>query len=300
VLGSGTELRVDAALGSDPSLATAWYRPLTARSFFVEPLAGVGQQTFSVIDENGRTAATYRRTRVGIGADFGINLGARHEVRAGYRYGWTAASVRIGDPGLPEIDGEDATATLTYTHDAQDDPTVPSRGLRTVSAMRHFLAAPLVAAENEMRTSEGVTQAEVAGSWVKSLDRAARHRFFLAGGAGTSFDGHPLPTEQFALGGPLRMGAFNIGQERGDHYAQGTAGYLRQIMRLPDFLGGPLFLGAWAEIGSAFDEAATADVDTHGSFGMIVDTLIGPVFAGASIGMDGDSRYYIGIGRLFR
>ncbi len=297
--GSGSELRVDANVGSDPSLAAAWYRPLFGQTFFVDPLAGVGQQSFYVIQE-GRTVATYRRSRLGVGLDAGVNFGADNEVRGGVRYGWTAASVRIGDPGLPEIDGEDASVHLTWNHDGQDEPTVPSRGLRMDTQLEHFISAPLVTGLDAVRNSEGVTQASGNVSWLRPLDRAARRRLFLGGGAGTSFTGHPLPTEQFALGGPLRMSAFNVGEVRGDHFAIGSLGYLHQIMRLPDFLGGPVFLSGWVETGSAFDTPDTAEIDTHASAGVIADTLIGPVFLGTSFGMDGNSRFYIGIGRLFR
>lgn len=299
VLGSGTELRIDANVGSEPSLAAAWYRPLRSRSVFVEPSAGIGTQGFYVIDA-GHTSATYRRTRVGVGVDLGVNLGARDEVRAGARYGWTAAGVRIGDPGLPEIDGEDASVHLTWTHDGQDQPTIPSRGVRVLSTLRHFVTAPLVAQAGDGRTSEGATQAEASVSWMMPLRATARRRVFLSGGAGTSFRHEPLPAEQFALGGPLHMTAFDTGQARGDHFALATAGYLHQIMRLPNFLGGAVFLGSWIDLGSAFNAAAHADVDTHVSVGVVGDTLIGPVFAGASVGMDADSRFYIGIGRFFR
>jgi NTE family protein len=299
VMGSGTELRVDANIGSDPSLVAAWYRPLLSRSWFAEPSAGVTTHSFYVI-EAGHTAATYRRTRVGVGLDLGVSLGSRNELRAGARYGWTAAGVRVGDPGLPEIDGEDATVHLTWTHDGQDQPTIPSHGVRIESTLRHFVAAPLVAAAGAARTSEGVTQVEGVGSWVKPLSATARRRFFLSGGAGTSFHNDPLPTEQFALGGPLRMSAFDLGQARGDHFGIATAGYLHQVIRLPDFLGGPVFLGGWMDVGSAFNSPEDADIDAHFSVGAIGDTLIGPIFGGASVGLEGDSRFYIGIGRLFR
>lgn len=300
VFGSGSELRLDAGVGSDPSLAAAWYRPMWTRALFVEPFAGVGTETLSVI-EDGRIAASYRRTRTGIGVDAGVNLGSRDEVRAGVRYGWTSASVRIGDPGLPEIDGEDATLELQWTHDGQDDPVVPSRGLHVRAAVRRFVSAPfLEAAAAGRQTSEGVSQAEANVSWLKSFGPGARRRFFAGGAAGTSFDGRPLATEQFALGGPLRMSAFSVGENRGDHFAFSAAGYLHQLTQLPEFLGGPVFLGAWIETGAAFDRRDAAEIDTHYSTGLIADTLIGPVFAGASVGMDGDSRFYIGIGRIFR
>jgi NTE family protein len=150
------------------------------------------------------------------------------------------------------------------------------------------------------RTSDGVTQLEAAGSWIKSLSASRRRRFFISGGGGTSFDGDPLPTEQFALGGPLRLSAFDSGEARGDHFLLATAGYLHQVFRLPDFLGGPVFLGGWTDLGSAFNSPDEAELETHFSAVVIGETLIGPIFAGTSISADGDNRFYIGIGKLFR
>jgi len=257
-------------------------------------------QTLSAIDE-GHTVAQYTRTRAAVGIDGGVNLGRLDEVRAGLRYGWSNANISIGDPGLPELNGEDALFLTQWTHDGQDDAIVPSRGVHSVAWLRHYLSSPTAPPGTvDDRTSEGVTQFQLAGSWLKSLDPAARRRLFLSGGVGTSFEGRPFATEQFALGGPLRMSAFNVGEQRGDHFAQFSTGYLHQLMRLPDFLGGPVFAGGWFEVGSAFDHVKDAEVGFHMSGAVIADTLIGPLFAGLSYGVDGKSRYYLGIGKLFR
>jgi hypothetical protein len=53
-------------------------------------------------------------------------------------------------------------------------------------------------------------------------------------------------------------------------------------------------------VGSAFDSADEAEIETHFSAGIVGETLIGPIFAGAAVSADGDSRFYLGIGRLFR
>jgi NTE family protein len=126
-----------------------------------------------------------------------------------------------------------------------------------------------------------------------------RDRLFVAAAAGTSFSGKPLPTEQYILGRPFLLSAYEPGQFRGDHFAVVTAGYLRGVSRLPDFLGGPIFLGGWFENGSAFDNLDTAKLRSNGSVGAILDTLIGPVLLGGSFSFSGDWRYYIGVGRLF-
>jgi NTE family protein len=300
VLGSGSETRIDASVGSDPSLAAAWYRPLGSSRLFIELGAGVASQSLSAIAD-GHTFAQYTRTRTGVVIDGGVNAGRDDEVRAGLRYGWSSANISIGDPGLPELKGEDSWVIGQWTHDGQDNAIVPSRGLHSVAWLRHYFSAPVpTEVVREERTSEGVTQFQIAGSWMKSLDRGARRRVFTSGGIGTSFDGQPFPTEQFTLGGPLRMSAFSVGEQRGDHFLQGATGYLHQLMRLPDFLGGPVFLGGWIEVGSAFNHAEDAEVGLHTSAALILDTLIGPMFAGLSFGIDGNSRYYIGIGRLFQ
>ena len=291
---------VYSAVGADPSMAATWYRPLGSSRMFIEPGMGVASKSLSAI-QDGHTYAQYTRTRAGLAIDGGVNAGRLDEVRGGLRYGWSKANISIGDPGLPELDGEDSLVLLQWTHDGQDDAIVPTRGLHSVAWLHHYFSAPVPSeAVVEDRTSEDVTQFQAAGSWLKSLDRAAKRRMFLSGGIGTSFDGEPFPTEQFALGGPLRMSAFNVGEQRGDHFAQGAFGYLHQLMRLPDFLGGPVFAGGWVEVGSAFNHAADADIGVHVSGVAILDTLIGPMFAGLSFGADGNSRYYLGIGRLFQ
>jgi len=172
--------------------------------------------------------------------------------------------------------------------------------VHALTELKHYISSPEPSISVTGRSTEGVTQAATAMSWLRSLDRAAVNRLFVAGGAGTSFGNHPLATEQFALGGPLRLGALDVGEKHGDNFVLATGGYLRQIARLPDFLGGPLLAGAWLENGSAFNSWKSATFDTNISAGLITETLIGPLFLGTSFGFDGAARFYVGIGRLFR
>jgi NTE family protein len=98
----------------------------------------------------------------------------------------------------------------------------------------------------------------------------------------------------------VRLGAFNNDELRAPNYFLATAGYLNQVGRLPDVLGGNIFLGGWFEQGTAFDRWEEADYHSSTSVGAILETLIGPVFTGASIDFTGRFRLYVGIGPLMR
>jgi NTE family protein len=298
VVGSGSELRIDAAVGAQPSLAAALYRPIGKSRFFVAGSALAARRTINFIQDD-TIVAKYNETRTGVGADFGVNLGRDEEVRLGVTTGHLSATVGAGDPQLPEISGAETRARLQWLHDGQDSPVVPSGGVHAIGTISHLFQSPEAPASVETdQTNDGLTQAEIAGTSFWSL-RRRRDRVFLVAGAGTSFDGKPLPTEQFQLGRPLYLGAYDIGEFRGNHYASLTAGYLRGIGRLPDFLGGPIFVGSWLENGSAFNDIADAKLRTNVSVGAIADTLLGPMIVGGSFAFDGNWRYYVAIGRVF-
>jgi NTE family protein len=298
VLGSGSELRIDGAAGAQPQVGIELYRPLGRSPLFVTLSAYTVRRTINFITDD-VVVAQYEETHAGVGAGAGVNLGRDDEVRLGFTTGRLDASVRAGDPELPDIGGGETRAMLRWLHDGQDSPVVPSSGLRAVATLGHIFSSPALPSTFVTdRSNTGLTQAEFrASSFWPSRQR--RDRVFVAGGGGTSFDGSPLRTEQFQLGQPLRLGAYDLGELRGDHYGVLSAGYLRGVGRLPDFLGGPIFIGGWLEGGSAFDRIDEARFRTSMSAAAILDTLVGPTILGASFSAEGTWRYYLGIGRLF-
>ena len=295
-LGAGSELRLDGVIGAQPSVAAEAYWPLWDSPLFVTAAASARRSTLNFVQDD-VVAARYDETRALVGFSAGINLAAVSDLRLGMSFGHLNAAIEAGDPQLPELSGRETRARLQFRHDGQDSVVVPSQGVRSVAVIDHILSAPdLPPTYQTTRSNEGVTQADVRASIFWSLGQ--RGRTFLVGGAGTSW-GHPLATEQFELGSPLRLGALDVGELRGDHYGVLTAGYLHGIARLPDFLGGPVWLGGWLENGSAFNDIDTAKWQTNVSTGVLADTIIGPTLLAASIDLRGGWRYYIGVGRLF-
>ena len=298
VVGSGSELRLDGTIGSDPTLALELYRPLGSTPLFVAPYAAVGSATFNVID-NDAVVARYRQVLARVGLNLGVNLGARSDLRVGAYLGHTTASIKVGNPGFPELRGKDTGAQIAWRLDTQDGPVVPAVGVLAQVRLSRIFNGPDIAVEAETFDFDAsVTQ--LSGVANRFWSVGPRNRVFVYGGAGTSFDDVPLPTDQFELGTPFRLGAYSAGELRGPHYYIATGGYLRQVGRLPDFLGGAVFAGSWLENGDAFDEWSRAGWRTNGGVGLVMDTLVGPVIVAGSWGFDGRWRTYLGVGRTFR
>jgi NTE family protein len=298
VAGSGSELRLDGTLGSDPGAAAELYRPIDATRLFVAPYAGVGTRTLNVIDDDA-VVARYRETRARVGVNVGVNVTRRSDVRIGAYIGRTTATIKVGDPGFPELDGKETGAELLWRLDTQDSPVVPSTGVVAQLRLSQVFDAPDVTfQEQTFQSAAPLTQLSASANGFWSL--GPRNRLFLAGSLGTSFDDDPLPTSEFELGGPFRLSAYHPGELRGNHAYTFTAGYLRRVFRMPDFVGGPVFAGGWLDNGDAFDNWSRATWRANGSLGLVMDTLVGPAVVAASWSFDGRWRIYLGIGRLFR
>jgi NTE family protein len=264
----------------------------------VAPYAGVARATFDLIVDDA-VIARYQQTAARLGVNAGVNLGAQSDLRIGAYVGRSTASILVGDPGFPEAGGAETGAALVWRLDTQDSPVVPSTGtVSEVRLSRVFTGPDVAIGEEPLNFNTSLTQ--LSGTVNRFWSLGPHHRVFVLGAAGTSFDATPLPTDQFALGRPFRLGAYATGELRGPHYYVATGGYLRRVGRLPDFLGGPIFAGGWLENGDAFTEWEHAGWRTNAGVGLVMDTLVGPVVVAGAWSFDGRWRTYLGIGRAFR
>lgn len=298
VAGAGSELRVDLGVGTRQVAAGELYRPIGRSGFFVAPRGYFirdGLNLFSGDD----FVAEYRVKQAGGGLDVGYTTNQRLEIRGGYDVEDVWARRYIGDALLPEVTGTQRFSQLQVTFDGQTSPIVPARGLFTRGTLKHFDNSPDITPPGQEAIAanpQRFTQGEVKGTWF--TPGFGQDRIFVGYGAGTSFGAKPL-FNAFRLGGPLRLGAFSNDQIVGSHYLLLDAGYLRRFTRLPDVIGGNVYVGSWVETGSAWNDWHDKDWRTNVSLGVIVESLIGPIFAGGSIGK-GDGRFFVAIGPLFR
>jgi NTE family protein len=300
LVGAGSEARLDFVLGTNQRVAGELIKPLGSTPIFVAPRAYFDRRGRNLYLDN-VFVADYRIKRTGAGIDFGTDFGRDAEARIGYDIADFRGRRRVGSPDLPDVDGTERYAHVDFVLDTQTSPLVPTKGLRLRSSLRQFFSAPTASgAFNDIvpASPQSFTSGEAQASWFTRANARA-DRVFLIGGIGSSFGEHPLVND-FALGGPLRLGAFNNDQLRGDNYLLGVGGYLRGVGRLPDVLGGGIFLGGWVEAGSAFDVWDNQDWKSDVTVGAILETLLGPVFLGGSIGFTGGGRFYIALGPFFK
>ncbi|HKW08732.1 MAG TPA: patatin-like phospholipase family protein, partial [Gemmatimonadaceae bacterium] len=299
VLMPGSELRVDGALGTNPRVGAELRDGLGGSMLFAAATVGAGTERLNFTNDGDAIIAQYTQS-LGFGQlDVGLTPDQHTELRAGVQYGYYSARVKVGDPGLPSLNGPQSQLVARGIYDDQDSPVVPSEGLRVVGTARHVMSTPSIPQSFVTpRSNLGLTQAELAASYFWSWNEKVQ-RLFAVGGVGSSFGGLPLPTDQFVLGVPFRLDAFSLGERRGDYFAALTGGYLHTVGRLPDFLGGAIILGGWVETGSAFDLDEATQIDTQFGFGAILDTLLGPALVSYSLG-SGERRLHVGFGRLWR
>jgi len=298
VLGSRSELRMDLGLGTQQVAAAELYRPIGKKGVFVAPRGYFFRDGLNLFAGDD-LVAEYRVKQAGGGIDVGYTTNQRFEIRGGYDVADVRARRYIGDPVLPELTGTQRYFSTRVTFDGQTSPIVPARGLFARGTLKHFDDSPDLATTTEstdVPNPQQFTQGEIKGSWF--TPGAGEDRMFVSFGAGTSFGATPL-LNTFRLGGPLRLGALANDQLSGGHYLLLNGGYLKRITRLPDVIGGNVYAGSWLETGSAWDDWQSKDWHTNVSVGVIVESLIGPIFAGGSIGKN-DGRFFVAIGPLFR
>jgi NTE family protein len=227
--------------------------------------------------------------RAAVGADIGLSINPRSEIRIGYEAGKLSAKVRVGDPFLPELNGKFSEASFRWAYDGQDDPIVPTRGLNAVFTARRIFSTP--------SDVDDFNQAELLSSYFVPVNGRGSAFGYFSGG--TTFD-KAAPQEQvFTLGGPLRLGAYHKDEFVADNYFVIGGGYLRHVGTLPSLLGDKIYAGVWYEFGGIYQKGLPAQYLSDISSGVILKTKFGPIALGGSFGERKRGRIYFSVGRFF-
>ncbi len=282
--GYRSELRTDLSFGSRYGIATEYYRPVREQSpVFLAPRAYSQDAKLEVYSGGGR-AAEYRLREYGAGLDIGATFSRFAELRAGYNAAHISARRRIGEPYFEERGVRSDSASIRFTYEGQDDAVAARRGIRLFSSLRYYPQHRFY--QQEVRFS-GATPVTENGSFVYGVS------------GGTSFGETNVGLRFFSLGGPLRLGAYGPNELIGYDYGLVSAGYMRDVLKLPPLVGDRVSIVGLAQAAKIRGEDSHRGVPVSGTGLVVARTWLGPVYLGASWGDRGHRSWFFGLGRIF-
>jgi NTE family protein len=288
--GPGSEVRLNASVGQVAGINGELYKPLAAgKRYFVAPRLYY-EHTVSAFFSGSQQLAEYTQERNGLGADLGYRFSAKAELRVGEDYQWYGESLRIGTPIEQTFHITPFVTSVRFQYLGQDNAQLPTRGSELRTRYNYLTQRP--------NSSAGFSQ------WNTTLAHfipvKSRGIIFGTGAGGTSFGAKDLGLAGFSLGGPLRLSAYHQGELLGSDYFLAQAGYLHRLMKLNPVIGDSIYGGGFYEIGKVWDGApGTPSLPNDISGVLIIKTLFGPIYGGASIGDTDHRKWFFGLGRIF-
>jgi NTE family protein len=287
--GFRSEWRTDLSLGSTWGLSSEYYRPVSATSrWFVAPRAIAASVPFDLYDHS-MQLAQYRIRRYGGGVDVGYAINRFSEFRLGYDVGYINTSLSVGSPVLPEPRGRTGISSIRYRLDKLDSPLVPRTG-----EIACFRAAWIDSAPG---ARNGFPLSEASVGVIRPVSK--RSSAYLQMYGGTTFGHDETGIPQFFLGGTAQLNAYGTNELRTNQYWLARVGYLYELFSLPLLVGHKTYLTSAYEVGQAYRAPGASRLPNDGSLGLVMETLLGPLFVGGSVGDSGHHRVYFSLGRFF-
>jgi len=284
--GFRSEWRTDVSLGSTWGISTEYYRPVSPTSkWFVAPRLFATNVPFDLYNRSTQVAQ-YRIRRYGGGADVGFAIDRFSELRLGYEVGYFNSSLSVGSPVLPAPNSRTGVTSITFTLDRLDSPLVPRTG-----QVARFRAAWIDAAP---AASRAFPLSEAYIGVIRPISK--RGSVYLQAFGGTTFGRLDTGIQQFFLGGPGQLNAYGRNELRTNQYWLARIGYVYELFSLPPLIGHKAFFTSSYEVGKAY---GASRLPNDGSVGLVVETLLGPVFFGGAVGDSGHRRVYFNLGRFF-
>jgi NTE family protein len=288
--GFGSEWRNDFIFGSQYTASSEYYRPFRWTSpFFVAPRLFATTVPFDLYDNDTRVAS-YHETSAGGGLDFGIAFNRFSQLRAGYQVEHLQLTRQIGSGDLPNLSGRQGFSRLLYRYDNTDDATLPRQGLDIKSRLEFYDSNP--------GATEHYPLFELQTGWFQRTSDASS--IFLRGSGGTTFGRDDTGIPPFSLGGPLRLGAYDPNEILTNEYFLLQPGYIRRLTQLSPLFGNNIYGIASYEIGKTSDNLFhESRLPNDVNVAIMVQTFLGPVVFGGSVGDSGHRKFYFQVGRYF-
>jgi NTE family protein len=284
------EWRATAAVGSEPALFLDYHQPFGADGrYFVAPSLSVSSTLLSLYEGDVRvTDARIRESTVELGV--GRELGTWGEVRLGLRRSAGDVDSEIGaTEQLPEGRFDEGAFFARLSIDTLDDVAFPRSGLAATLEWRRSRPEGL-SADVEF------DQLSLLASHAKTWDR---YTLLSTLRYDRTFDGTAPLTSEFLFGGLFDLSGFGRQIIATQNVGRIGASFYRRVNDLALF---PAFVGVSLEYGGVWDTDEATNFDDAllgGSLWVGLDTPIGPVYGAYGRTREGDSAFYLVLGRIF-
>lgn len=287
---TNAELRTDVLVGSDYRAAVEYYLPLATDSgWFLAPRALARNSPLNIYLRD-KLLAEYRQRAANTGLDFGYNFDRFNELRFGYQFGWLQYEPNLGDKTLLKaVSGKQSLSHVSYSLNYLDDAIVPRSGVSIYANASFYDSRPGAADQfPAMETRIQFFQP------VRPNDSV-----FITASGGSTFGYSRTGVPLFMLGGPFRLSAYGDNEIFTNQYFLFQTGYLHEVTQLPPILGNHVYLAGSYEIAKAYGIARSQRLPMDGTLGLVIQTLFGPAYIGASYGDSGHHKFFFQLGRIF-
>jgi NTE family protein len=272
----GLQWRNELQIGMNNIFSTSLYQPLNvAQTFFVEPRLFFSRAYEDLYVDRERVA-TYQFDDLGGAMDFGVNFGARAQLRLGYLYTDREVSVDTGSSLLGEVETVDAGIVSQAVYDTRDTAFNPTRGI--VGAIEYMRSDTSLGADRDWERLE-------AGLGIAVPVRGDIVWLTAAGGTELGSD---MPVDRyFALGGPGSFPGLPRNAVRSPEYWTVNGSYLWKLKDIQSIRGQALYAGMRLQAGELdeWTESKGLQPVYGGSVYIAGRTIVGPL----TIGLGGTS-----------
>jgi NTE family protein len=288
----GAEWRSTLQVGRTTAFNSEFYQPLRPEGrFFVAPNVILERRATDVYQGSQRVA-TFKTTSTLAGFDVGTLFGRYGEARVGLRWGSIHPTLDTGPAALEPPAGSVAqgAATARVLFDRLDSVDFPRVGWRAGARAFHSNTA--------LGAGVDYTKWDFDGAVAHSF---GEHTFYAGWKFGGKLGHEPLPRyDLFQWGGFLQQSGYAPGQLIGENLSFGRLLYYHRILK-GSFLEGA-YGGASLEVGRVGHPLVPgAPTGTLRSMALFVgaDTPLGPAYFGYGRSQDGNSNWYVFLGRPY-
>lgn len=288
----GAEWRSDLQIGHTSGFYSEFYQPLSATGpLFVAPHMTIERRTADLYQQDERIAR-YETVEKSAGVDIGSQFNRYGELRMGLLGGILEPSLDTGPQSLSPGESRVQLGALTgrLLLDQLDSAHFPRSGW---SARLNVYDS-----RSALGADEAFTRWDAEGTLAKSF---GNHTLNLAVQLGDTLGSDPLPRyEYFQWGGFLQQSGYATGQLLGESLQYGRLMYYHRILR------GTLLEGAYGglsleagRIGNPLVPGNSDDWLKSASIFVGSDSPLGPLYLGYGRAQDGNSSFYLYLGRPF-